>query len=100
MSCTDPTPTGPDPDTPLESVQGALLMNHQVATLFGVDASTVARWGSHGLITYVTTPGGARRYPAAQFHDLLRETPHTSSVNHTGPLGHADSPGRNAPDGC
>nr|WP_285761276.1 helix-turn-helix domain-containing protein [Nocardiopsis ansamitocini] len=74
-------------------------MNRQVATLFGVDASTVARWANKGLITYVNTPGGARRYPAAQFHDLLRETPRTSSVNHTGPLGHADSPGRTLPDG-
>ncbi|GLU45708.1 MerR family DNA-binding transcriptional regulator [Nocardiopsis ansamitocini] len=82
MSCTDPTPTGPD--TPLEGVHGALLMNHQVATLFGVDASTVARWANKGLITYVNTPGGARRYPAAQFHDLLHETPRTPTASLSG----------------
>nr|WP_285758801.1 MerR family DNA-binding transcriptional regulator [Nocardiopsis ansamitocini] len=65
-------------------------MNHQVATLFGVDASTVARWGSHGLITYVTTPGGARRYPAHQFRALLRETPRT----HPAPLSQDTPNGR------
>nr|WP_285761557.1 MerR family DNA-binding transcriptional regulator [Nocardiopsis ansamitocini] len=50
-------------------------MNAQVAALFGVDASTVARWGSRGLIAYVRTPGGARRYPAEQFLRLLDPAP-------------------------
>ncbi|GLU47366.1 hypothetical protein Nans01_17170 [Nocardiopsis ansamitocini] len=77
MSSSDPTPTGratapvPDPDAPFGDVNGGLLMNRQVAALFGVGASTVARWGSQGLITYLHTPGGARRYPAEQFRHLL-----------------------------
>jgi len=36
-----------------------------VARIFGVDRKTVTRWTKVGLLTFIRTPGGHRRYRAA-----------------------------------
>lgn len=38
----------------------------QAAHRLGVDASTVYRMGERGQISYMTTPGGHRRYDPAE----------------------------------
>lgn len=40
------------------------LTRTEVATLFGVSASTVTRWARSGLLPSVRTPGGHYRYRA------------------------------------
>jgi len=43
-----------------------------VARELGVDVSTVYRMGERGQITFVTTPGGHRRYLPAEVEALVR----------------------------
>lgn len=43
----------------------------QVAALFGVHVSTIARWADEGKIPCFRTPGGQRRYPRAEIDALL-----------------------------
>lgn len=40
----------------------ALLLPHEVATMFGVHRATVGRWARLGMLIHVRTPGGQRRY--------------------------------------
>jgi excisionase family DNA binding protein len=42
------------------------LTRRQVASLFGVSASTVTRWAQRGLLKTVRTPGGHYRFPARE----------------------------------
>ncbi len=42
-----------------------LLWPREVAELCGVGPETVTRWARQGLLEYVRTPGGQRRYRAA-----------------------------------
>lgn len=43
----------------------------EVATLFRVNTRTVTRWDAAGLINSIRTPGGTRRYRAAEAWALL-----------------------------
>lgn len=56
------------PDTKFEQ----LLTPAQVARLFRVDPVTVRRWANAGKLSYVLTPGGARRYVESEVKELLR----------------------------
>lgn len=47
-------------DAPL--VDDRLLTASEVALMFRVHQKTVCRWGTDGLIDFVLTPGGRRRY--------------------------------------
>ena len=58
--------------TPVVSPTEVLLTPAQVAALFRVDAKTVTRWARAGRLEPVRTPGGHRRYRAAQVHALLQ----------------------------
>lgn len=53
-----------------------LMYPHEVATAFRVHTKTVAQWGAAGKLRSIQTPGGHRRYFAADVRALLRgDTP-------------------------
>jgi excisionase family DNA binding protein len=45
----------------------------EVAALFGVNPKTVQRWAKTGRLSSIKTPGGHRRYRAAEVYALLAE---------------------------
>lgn len=49
-----------------------LMTPGEVASILHVDANTVARWSDKGRFRSVRTPGGHRRYFAADVLDLAR----------------------------
>lgn len=53
----------------------ALLTPAEVAALFRVDPKTVTRWAQERKLSSVRTPGGHRRYRAAEIHALLNGGP-------------------------
>jgi len=48
-----------------------LLTPTEVATMFRVDPKTVTRWAKTGKLRHIVTPGGHRRYIAADVEALL-----------------------------
>jgi excisionase family DNA binding protein len=48
-----------------------LLRPREVAELFGVRTTTIARWAREGRLSPVRTPGGHRRYSRAGVRELL-----------------------------
>lgn len=50
-----------------------LLRPREVAALFGVRPTTIARWAREGKLTPLYTPGGHRRYTRAGLRGLLEE---------------------------
>jgi excisionase family DNA binding protein len=50
-----------------------LLRPREVAELFGVRTSTIARWAREGKLTPLRTPGGHRRYSRAGIRRLLAD---------------------------
>jgi excisionase family DNA binding protein len=48
-----------------------LLTPGEVARLFRVDPKTVTRWAAQGRLPSIRTPGGHRRFRAADVHKLL-----------------------------
>ena len=51
-----------------------LLTPREVAELFGVRTTTIARWVREGRLTSFLTPGGHRRYHLAEVRALLNST--------------------------
>ena len=47
----------------------------EFAALMGVDPKTVARWSKDGLVPFVRTPGGHRRYRESVVRAVLNGTP-------------------------
>jgi predicted site-specific integrase-resolvase len=47
------------------------LSSGEVARLFRVDPKTPRTWAASGRVECETTRGGHRRYPAAQFWEVL-----------------------------
>jgi excisionase family DNA binding protein len=43
----------------------------EVAALFGVRRGAVRAWATSGKVESGRTPGGHRRYPSAQFADVI-----------------------------
>ena len=52
-----------------------LLTSAEVGAMFRVDPKTVTRWALAGWIGSIRTPGGHRRYRAAEVRALLRGGP-------------------------
>jgi excisionase family DNA binding protein len=50
-----------------------LMTPAEVAALFGVNPKTVQRWAKTGRLSSIKTPGGHRRYRAAEVYALLAE---------------------------
>ena len=48
-----------------------LLSRSDVALRFGVAPQTITRWANEGILPYVRTLGGQRRYPAYEVERLL-----------------------------
>jgi len=48
-----------------------LLRPREVAKLFGVRPTTIARWAREGKLTPLLTPGGHRRYSRTAVHHML-----------------------------
>ncbi|WJW74389.1 response regulator [Thiohalobacter sp. IOR34] len=48
------------------------LSPHQVASLLHVSPVTVRHWAAQGKLSFVTTPGGHRRFPRAEVERLRR----------------------------
>jgi excisionase family DNA binding protein len=55
------------------TIGGQLLRTADVAALFQVSERTVSDWARRGRIPSVRTPGGHRRYPAAEIQRLLAD---------------------------
>jgi excisionase family DNA binding protein len=55
---------GPSPDDDL-------LRPREVAEIFGVRTTTIARWARDGILTALATPGGHRRYRRTEINAIL-----------------------------
>jgi excisionase family DNA binding protein len=56
-----------------EDAKRELLTAPEVAALFGVDPTAIARWAHDGRLPFFTTPGGHYRFPAADVYRPLAE---------------------------
>lgn len=66
------TVPAPVPRSDGDHPQERLYTPGEVALLFRVDPKTVTRWAAAGRITSIRTPGGHRRFRAAEVDRLLR----------------------------
>jgi excisionase family DNA binding protein len=64
-----PTKVSDPPGTP------EFLSTGEVARLFGVSPSAVARWARTGSLRAVRTPGGHYRFRAREVHRVARAIP-------------------------
>lgn len=53
--------------------QDRLMTPGEVAALFRVHVSTVARWATEGRLGAIVTPGGHRRYRRSDVESLLAQ---------------------------
>ena len=56
-----------------EDARRELLTAPEVAALFGVDPTAIARWAHDGRLLFFTTPDGHYRFPAEDVYRLLAE---------------------------
>jgi excisionase family DNA binding protein len=61
----------PDPKERPDFLAARLLRAGEVAALLQVSRRSVAAWASRGLIPYIETPGGHRRFRAADVRALV-----------------------------
>lgn len=52
-------------------IESDLLTPAEVATMFKVDSRTVTRWANTGLLPYIRTLGGHRRFKKAEIHAII-----------------------------
>ena len=57
-----------------------LLRPREVAEIFGVRPTTIARWAREGKLTPLRTPGGHRRYTRSGIQALLTEEPEPDTL--------------------
>jgi excisionase family DNA binding protein len=63
-----------------QTTQPKYLRTAQVAELLQVSPKTVSRWAQEGMLPYVRTLGGHRRYPDAEIRALLETLSEPSSA--------------------
>lgn len=68
MATATPTPMSVE-------INAGLMTPAEVASLFGVDPKTVARWARAGKISSTRTLGGHRRYLRSEIEQLLNPEP-------------------------
>ena len=61
------------PQLPRQPIPGedSLLRPREVAAIFGVRPTTIARWAREGKLSPLLTPGGHRRYRPADIREVL-----------------------------
>jgi excisionase family DNA binding protein len=55
-----------------QPIEPTYLRTAQVAELLQVSPKTVSRWAQEGMLPYVRTLGGHRRYPDREIRALLQ----------------------------
>jgi excisionase family DNA binding protein len=63
-----------------QTTEPTYLRTAQVAELLQVSPKTVSRWAQEGMLPYVRTLGGHRRYPDAEIRALLESLSQPSSA--------------------
>jgi excisionase family DNA binding protein len=53
------------------TTEDKLLKPGEVAAIMRVDPKTVTRWAKAGKITYITTPGGHKRFRESEVRKIL-----------------------------
>lgn len=56
---------------PIPPAESSFLTPREVAQIFGVRTTTIARWARAGRLQATLTPGGHRRYRRADVQELL-----------------------------
>jgi excisionase family DNA binding protein len=64
----------------LQTTEPKYLRTAQVAELLQVSPKTVSRWAQEGMLPYVRTLGGHRRYPDREIRTLLETLSEPSSA--------------------
>jgi excisionase family DNA binding protein len=72
----------PEPPTRPAMLEARLLRAGEVAALLQVSRRSVSAWARRGLLAYIETPGGHRRFRAADVRALV-----ASLRTHPGPAG-------------
>jgi excisionase family DNA binding protein len=63
-----------------QTTEPTYLRTAQVAELLQVSPKTVSRWAQEGMLPYVRTLGGHRRYPDREIRALLETMSEPSSA--------------------
>jgi excisionase family DNA binding protein len=58
-----------------------LLTPREVAEIFGVRTTTIARWSREGRLNPTRTPGGHRRYSRAEVNEVLERRPEPGALD-------------------
>ena len=61
--------------------QDELLTPREVAEIFGVRTTTIARWSREGRLNPTRTPGGHRRYARAEVQEVLERQPEPGALD-------------------
>lgn len=62
-------------ELPPEWMKGDRFTSGQVANFFNVSQATVTRWAKVGLIGFIVTPAGERRFPECEVMRLANAEP-------------------------
>jgi excisionase family DNA binding protein len=63
-----------------QTTEPRYLRTAQVAEFLQVSPKTVSRWAQEGMLPYIRTLGGHRRYPDAEIRALLESLSELSSA--------------------
>jgi len=53
--------------------RSSLIPSGEVARLFGVNVTTVARWADEGLLPHIKTPSGQRRFRREDVERFIKD---------------------------
>jgi excisionase family DNA binding protein len=81
----------PQPSRRPLSGEDTLLTPREVAELFDVRTTTIARWAREGRLSPMRTPGGHRRYRSAEVRELLYENELDQGMPDDDPVGVDDA---------